>query len=176
MQYATRGKASRSYRGRGLRMEGHKVTNAVFWNVTPCGSCKNRRFGGTWRLHHQGDKNRCIVLTEQSRMSACSLLGPREATDTDRHVSVTTWGSMTASSASEFALLMCPCGSKLLSAVRRPSAYSPDFVSCRWHPSSPAISPLLLTLLSLSEHCRKIPTFRREVLPLYAWQHFTSYE
>jgi hypothetical protein len=24
--------------------------------VTPCGSCKNRRFGGTYRLHHQGEK------------------------------------------------------------------------------------------------------------------------
>jgi hypothetical protein len=24
----------------------------VFWVVTPCGSCKNRRFGGTWRLLH----------------------------------------------------------------------------------------------------------------------------
>jgi hypothetical protein len=22
--------------------------NAVFWEVTPCGSCKNRRFGGTF--------------------------------------------------------------------------------------------------------------------------------
>jgi hypothetical protein len=32
--------------------------NGVFWVVTPCGSCKNRRFGGTWRLLHQGDKNR----------------------------------------------------------------------------------------------------------------------
>jgi hypothetical protein len=29
-----------------------------FWGVTPCGSCNNRRFGGTYRLHHQGDKNR----------------------------------------------------------------------------------------------------------------------
>jgi hypothetical protein len=26
--------------------------------VTPRGSCKNRRFGGKCRLHHQGDKNR----------------------------------------------------------------------------------------------------------------------
>jgi hypothetical protein len=34
------------------------MKNAVFWDVTPCGSCKNRRFGGTWRLLHQGDKNR----------------------------------------------------------------------------------------------------------------------
>jgi hypothetical protein len=31
--------------------------SAVFWEVMPCGSCKNRRFGGTYRLHHQGEKN-----------------------------------------------------------------------------------------------------------------------
>jgi hypothetical protein len=24
---------------------------------TPCGSCKNQSFAGTYRLHHQGDKN-----------------------------------------------------------------------------------------------------------------------
>jgi hypothetical protein len=23
------------------------MKNCVFWDVTPCGSCKNRRFGGT---------------------------------------------------------------------------------------------------------------------------------
>jgi hypothetical protein len=23
------------------------MKNAFFWDVTPCGSCKNRRFGGT---------------------------------------------------------------------------------------------------------------------------------
>jgi hypothetical protein len=34
------------------------VKNGVFLVVTPCGSCKNRRFGGTWRLLHQGDQNR----------------------------------------------------------------------------------------------------------------------
>jgi hypothetical protein len=34
------------------------MKNGVFWVVTPCGFCKNRRFGGTWRLLHQGDKNR----------------------------------------------------------------------------------------------------------------------
>jgi hypothetical protein len=33
------------------------MKNAVFWEVTQCGSCKNRRFGGTYRLHHQGVKN-----------------------------------------------------------------------------------------------------------------------
>jgi hypothetical protein len=37
-----------------------KITlkNSVFWDVTPQGSCKNRRFGGTYRLLHQGDTNR----------------------------------------------------------------------------------------------------------------------
>jgi hypothetical protein len=24
-----------------------QMKNGVFWDVTPCGSCKNRRFGGT---------------------------------------------------------------------------------------------------------------------------------
>jgi hypothetical protein len=33
------------------------MKHAVLWYVTPCGSCKNGRFGGTYRLHHQGDKN-----------------------------------------------------------------------------------------------------------------------
>jgi hypothetical protein len=33
------------------------MKNGVFWVVTSCASRKNRRFGGTWRLH-QGDKNR----------------------------------------------------------------------------------------------------------------------
>jgi hypothetical protein len=34
------------------------MKNCVFWDVTLCCSCKNQRFGGTWRLLHQGDKNR----------------------------------------------------------------------------------------------------------------------
>jgi hypothetical protein len=34
------------------------MKNVGFWDVTPCGSSKNRRFRGTCRLLHQGDKNR----------------------------------------------------------------------------------------------------------------------
>jgi hypothetical protein len=30
----------------------------VFWDVTPRGFCKSRRFRGIYRLNHQGDKNR----------------------------------------------------------------------------------------------------------------------
>jgi hypothetical protein len=33
------------------------VNNALFSGITPCGSCKNRRFGGTYRLQQQGNKN-----------------------------------------------------------------------------------------------------------------------
>jgi pentatricopeptide repeat protein len=33
------------------------LQNAAFWNVMLCGFCKNRHFGGMYRLHHQGDKN-----------------------------------------------------------------------------------------------------------------------
>jgi hypothetical protein len=32
------------------------MKKVVFWDVTPCGSCKYWRFGGTQRLHHQGEK------------------------------------------------------------------------------------------------------------------------
>jgi hypothetical protein len=31
--------------------------NAVFWDVSPCSSCGNRRFGGTYWLHLQGENN-----------------------------------------------------------------------------------------------------------------------
>jgi hypothetical protein len=33
------------------------MKNVVFWDVTLCGFCMNRRFGGMYRLHHQDDKN-----------------------------------------------------------------------------------------------------------------------
>jgi hypothetical protein len=34
------------------------IKNAVFWDMAPCRSCVNRRFGGTYRLHLQGRKVR----------------------------------------------------------------------------------------------------------------------
>jgi hypothetical protein len=38
------------------------MKNAVFWDVTPCGSCENRRFGGTYHHQHQSDKNRRAII------------------------------------------------------------------------------------------------------------------
>jgi hypothetical protein len=37
------------------------MKNVVYWDVTPCGSCKDRRFEGTYRFHHQGGKNRSVL-------------------------------------------------------------------------------------------------------------------
>jgi hypothetical protein len=34
------------------------MKNAVFWDATPCGSFKDRRFGGIYRLLYQVGKNR----------------------------------------------------------------------------------------------------------------------
>jgi hypothetical protein len=34
------------------------MKNAIFWDMAPCSSCVNRRFGGTYRLHLQGRKIR----------------------------------------------------------------------------------------------------------------------
>jgi hypothetical protein len=34
------------------------LKHAVFCDVTPCASCKSRRFEGTYRIHHQNDKSR----------------------------------------------------------------------------------------------------------------------
>jgi hypothetical protein len=36
---------------------GKELKNVILWDVTLCGSRKNRRFGGIYRLHHRDDKN-----------------------------------------------------------------------------------------------------------------------
>jgi hypothetical protein len=48
------------------------MKNGVFWDVTPCGSCKNRRLERTHSLHHQRDKNSelgiALALTSNRRL------------------------------------------------------------------------------------------------------------
>jgi hypothetical protein len=42
---------------KGINMATRKLLkNGVFWDVTLCGSCKNRCVGETQRFLHQGDK------------------------------------------------------------------------------------------------------------------------
>jgi hypothetical protein len=38
--------------------------------VTPCGSCKNRRLGGNYRIDHLGDKNRQAITANVVSSSA----------------------------------------------------------------------------------------------------------
>jgi hypothetical protein len=45
----------------------------VFWVVTPCGSCKTRRFGGIWRILHQGDKNGELGTTQAATSNRRTL-------------------------------------------------------------------------------------------------------
>jgi hypothetical protein len=42
----------------------------VFWDVTPCFSGKTRRFGGTYRLNHQGRKNNELGTVLQLLLTA----------------------------------------------------------------------------------------------------------
>jgi hypothetical protein len=36
------------------------MRNAIFWDLTSCGSCKNRCFGRTYSLHHQDYLTACF--------------------------------------------------------------------------------------------------------------------
>jgi hypothetical protein len=46
------------------------MKNAIFWDVMPCGSCTNRRFGETYLLHHRGKKNQQV----RNNVSSSQLL------------------------------------------------------------------------------------------------------
>jgi hypothetical protein len=53
------------------------MKNGFFWDVTPCGSCKNWCFGGTQSLHHQGDNNQWtgnLAVTSNWRMVCASVV------------------------------------------------------------------------------------------------------
>jgi hypothetical protein len=50
------------------------MRNAVFWDVTPCGYCKNRGFGGTYRLRNVGSYNSHTALHNLSFLFSEILL------------------------------------------------------------------------------------------------------
>jgi hypothetical protein len=52
------------------------MKNGVFWVVTPCGSCKNRRFGGTWRLFHRVTKIGELGTTQAATSNRRTLRSP----------------------------------------------------------------------------------------------------
>jgi hypothetical protein len=42
------------------------MKNAIFLEVTPCNSCKNSHFSGTYRLLHQGEKKQRTGISVSS--------------------------------------------------------------------------------------------------------------
>jgi hypothetical protein len=59
------------------------MKNVVFWDVAPCRSCVNRRFGGTYRLHLKGRKIRERGTSVRRRLqSAADFFYPEDGGDT----------------------------------------------------------------------------------------------
>jgi hypothetical protein len=50
------------------------MKNVVFWDVTPCGSCKNRHFGGKHRHHIKVERNSELGTTSEISYSESSVL------------------------------------------------------------------------------------------------------
>jgi hypothetical protein len=51
------------------------MKNAVFWDVTPCGSSKNKHFVGIYRLHHHVGKIRELGTTSAVTSNPSTLRG-----------------------------------------------------------------------------------------------------
>jgi hypothetical protein len=49
----------------------------IFWEMTPCGSYKNRRFGGSYRLHLQGEGVRAGTERSSKLLYRQRLVEPR---------------------------------------------------------------------------------------------------
>jgi hypothetical protein len=56
------------------------MKNVVFWDMTPRGSCYNRRFEGTYHLYHHGGKNERArnIVSNNEQLSKLSVLVSHE--------------------------------------------------------------------------------------------------
>jgi hypothetical protein len=57
------------------------LKNAVFWIVTPCGSCENRRFEENYLFHHLDKKKLTPMMVEAIRSSETSVLARATRSD-----------------------------------------------------------------------------------------------
>jgi hypothetical protein len=58
---------------------GGDYEECCFWGMTPCGCCKNRRFGGRYRFHHHGNNNRGVgklAVTSNRRTLVTANVAP----------------------------------------------------------------------------------------------------
>jgi hypothetical protein len=69
------------------------MKNTAFWDVAPCGFYENRAFGGSYHLHHQGERiselgTLAVTNTRDSYCECCSSLAdsfdPDNGGDTKR--------------------------------------------------------------------------------------------
>jgi hypothetical protein len=61
------------------------MKNDVFWNVTPCGSCKSRRFGRTYHLVFLRSVRRLLVavsVVSSSPILVTLMKEPKDYTET----------------------------------------------------------------------------------------------
>jgi hypothetical protein len=53
------------------------LNSIIFWDITPCSPLSfNRRFGGTYRLHLQGRRNKFSKIQQASRWQAARCSNP----------------------------------------------------------------------------------------------------
>jgi hypothetical protein len=67
------------------------MRNVFFWDVTPCGSCKNRRFGGTYRLYLQDEK----IVELGTTLAVTSNWSTRGCASCWRMCDIVTWSRAT---------------------------------------------------------------------------------
>jgi hypothetical protein len=129
------------------------MKNSVFWDVTPCGSCKKRRFGGNYRLHHQWDilvtlmmvalsssetsvltrGTRCNIPEDAILLFKCWTCSRSRKSPCKRHGPWTIW------------TLICNLPSRYMYwACRLVKATLSLFISLRTSPVQPPDSPRLL--------------------------------
>jgi hypothetical protein len=53
------------------------MKNGIFWDVTPCGSCKNWHFGGTYQVHLVFLHSVCRLLVTASVVPSSPILVTR---------------------------------------------------------------------------------------------------
>jgi hypothetical protein len=69
----------------------NKLKNTVFWDVMPCGSCKNQRFGGNYSPPHQGENTQ-----QAENFSSNKPRGPQSASELYRLGDCHLWAKFSA--------------------------------------------------------------------------------
>jgi hypothetical protein len=72
------------------------MKDVVFWDVRPCGSRNNRRFGGTYRLQLHGNKNRQTTKTLAAHNNLSKLRRKDDILHSHRRVNLKSYKNRTS--------------------------------------------------------------------------------